>query len=303
MPKISIIIPVYNLQNFIAQTIDSVLNQTFGDYELIVVDDGSCDDSLKILENYPQIILYKLSHTGAGSARNYALKKAKGEYILFLDGDDIISKNCLKKMHEAIVQNNADVVVCSSGEFSKNFLKIEKIHDNNPYPQGWAWDKLVKREFIEKFGLKFSSFNSSEDFLFSYGACFLAEKIVYLEDCLVFHRNRKNSLSQNRSTKNIFLAAKELKELLVNKNVFEDKIDDFRNILLKSFIWHYLNFKNIYKKYLVYKLIKKYEAEFNILNLKELKYKRYFNIYQKMICSKNYFIFLLNYMRMTFKCN
>ena len=290
MPKISIIIPVYNLKNYIEDTINSILNQSFKDFELIVVDDGSDDNSVKILEKYPQIILYKLTHNGAGCARNYAIKKARGDYFLFLDGDDIFDNDFLLKMYQSVFNNKADMAICHSRELNK-----QKIHTNTPYPQGWAWDKIIKKDLIEKFDLKFSSFNSSEDFLFSYGAYFSAEKIVYLDDCLVFHRIRKNSLSKKRELENIFFASKELKEFLIKNCVFEKKIDDFKNIVLKCLIWHYLDFKNIYKKYSVYKLIKNYENEFNILDTKDVKFKRYFKIYESIITSQNYLSFLIKY--------
>lgn len=296
MTKISVIVPVYNLENYLDETIKSIVNQTFDDYEVIFVDDGSNDNSIKIIEKYPQITLYKINHQGAGSARNFGFKKAKGDYILFLDGDDVFDKNYLSKMYQAAIEYQADLVVCCSKELDKT-----KIYNNNPYPCGWAWDKLVKKDLIEKYNLNFSSFNSSEDFLFSYGAYFLAEKIVYLEDSLVFHRIRKKSLSKKRMVENIFFAAKELMELLANNNVFEKRIDDFRNIVLKSFIWHYLDFKNIYKKYLAYKLIKNYEKEFKILDLKDVKSEKYFRIYQEIINSKNYFMFLLNYICVNYK--
>ncbi len=292
MPKISIIIPVYNLEDCLEKTINSIINQTFSDYELIIVDDGSSDSSIKIIEKYPQIILFKNNHLGAGLSRNYALKRAKGEYILFLDGDDIFDKNFLLNMYQALIENDSDCVICSSKELNKK----DKIHDNKPYPQGWAWDKLVKKELIEKYDLKFSSFNSSEDFLFSYGVYFLADKIIYLDKCLVFHRIRKNSLSKKRKVENIFLASKELKELLVKNKIFEKRTDDFKNIVLKSLVWHYLDFKNIYKKYSVYKLIKAYEKEFNILELTDIKFNKYFKIYKNIINSKNYFSFVLKYL-------
>ncbi len=295
MPKISIIIPVYNLKNYIEDTINSILNQSFKDFELIVVDDGSDDNSVKILEKYPQITLYQKEHKGAGVIRNFALKKAVGDYILFLDGDDIFDRDFLLKMHKKIVQNSSDCAICVSREFKKNPKTKGKIHNNFPYPQGWAWDKLVKKELIEKYDLKFSSFNSSEDFLFSYGVYFLSNKIVYLDDCLVFHRIRKNSLSKKRELENIFYASKELKELLIKNGVFEKRTDDFKNIVLRCLIWHYLDFKNIYKKYSVYKLIKNYENEFNILDTKDVKFKRYFKIYESIITSQNYLSFLIKY--------
>lgn len=115
MPKISIIIPCYNQGKYIAECLDSVIAQTFKDFEAIIINDGSTDNSLKIIEPYLKKhsnlrLINKTSTGGVVSARNKAIRKAKGTYIYPLDADDIISPDCLEKLYQAIIANKGDII-------------------------------------------------------------------------------------------------------------------------------------------------------------------------------------------------
>ena len=100
MPKISVIIPVYNVEKYLGQCLDSVVNQTFKDIEIICIDDGSTDSSLDILKKYAQIdsriIIINSENNGVSEARNKGIERAKGDYIYFIDGDDYIDQQCLE---------------------------------------------------------------------------------------------------------------------------------------------------------------------------------------------------------------
>ena len=112
--EISVIVPVYNVSEYLAQCMDSIINQTFEDIEIICVNDGSTDDSLKILEEYREkderIIIISQENQGQGVARNVGMKVARGNYIFFMDSDDFIKLNALELLHENAVSNNSDVV-------------------------------------------------------------------------------------------------------------------------------------------------------------------------------------------------
>ncbi len=115
MPKISIIIPCYNQGKYIAECLDSVIAQTFKDFEAIIINDGSTDNSLKIIEPYLKKhsnlrLINKTSTGGVVSARNKAIRKAKGTYIYPLDADDIISPDCLEKLYQAMIANKGDII-------------------------------------------------------------------------------------------------------------------------------------------------------------------------------------------------
>ena len=118
MPKISVIIPCYNQEKYIAECLDSVLAQTFDDFEAIVVNDGSKDNSLDIIKEYaskhPDKIRYiDQQNQGVVIARNIAISQAKGKYIYPLDGDDKIASDCLEKLHDAMINNKGDVIYCN----------------------------------------------------------------------------------------------------------------------------------------------------------------------------------------------
>lgn len=114
MTKISIIVPVYNVEKYIEQCFKSILKQTFDDYEVIVVNDGSPDNSQEIIDKYVEkdkrFKSFKKKNGGLSSARNYGVKKAKGEYLVFVDSDDDIHKDLLKKINEEIERNKVDVI-------------------------------------------------------------------------------------------------------------------------------------------------------------------------------------------------
>ena len=132
MVKISVIIPVYNVGEFLNEAISSLLNQTFTDFELICVNDGSKDNSLEILEKFseidPRVIVIDKENGGCGSARNRALDEAKGEYIYFFDPDDYILPNAFEELYKNITDNNSDLVLFKIAMF----IDGEPIDYSNP---------------------------------------------------------------------------------------------------------------------------------------------------------------------------
>ena len=144
-PKISVIIPVYNTEKYLHQCLDSVVNQTLKELEIICVDDGSTDSSLEILKEYAQkdnrftILTQKNLH--AGVARNAGLTVAKGEYVHFLDSDDYLYSNVYKKLYNCLVDNNLDLIKFKA-----------KIFDNATYEnQSHNWTELKSEIFKDSF--------------------------------------------------------------------------------------------------------------------------------------------------------
>lgn len=118
MPKISIVIPVYNADKFLVETLDSVINQTFTDFECVIVNDGSTDRSLEIINSYVELDdrfkVFTISNSGcANIPRIIAINNSVGEFIFNLDADDFIELNCLEKMYKRQTQTNADIVLLS----------------------------------------------------------------------------------------------------------------------------------------------------------------------------------------------
>ena len=127
--KVSIIIPTYNVEKYITQTLNSVINQTLTDIEIIIIDDKSYDDTLLIVENYAladkRIRLFINSDNyKQGYSRNIGIEKATGDYIFFLDGDDYIQINAIEKLYNKITQDNADITICTWNKVNDRNNKI-----------------------------------------------------------------------------------------------------------------------------------------------------------------------------------
>lgn len=227
-PKFSVIIPVYNVSRFLEKCIQSVQGQTCQDFEVILVDDGSMDDSGEICDRYAETdhrikVIHK-ENGGLSDARNAGIQEAKGEYYYFLDSDDYIADDLLEKALQKLEEKNADMVVfgykkvLEAGEVTdsvsflqKDFgLKTEKekyyyyVHVLLQYYQGWeAWDRVYKGDIIRNAGLRFTD-NSrifAEDLLFLMMYLLHAESIVSLEGQFYYYVTREQSIMDVKSKK------------------------------------------------------------------------------------------------------
>ena len=133
MPKVSVVIPVYNAEAFLKSSLDSVLSQSIGDLEVLCTDDGSVDSSLAILQEYsakdPRVRVFCQENKGAGPARNLALSNAQGEYVVFMDGDDNYpEKDTLEKLYNAAKERNCDIVAGYRSMLTEEGIHVD-IHD------------------------------------------------------------------------------------------------------------------------------------------------------------------------------
>lgn len=148
MPKFSIIVPVYNVEKYIVDCLESIKNQTYNDYEVIIVNDGTQDNSIKLAEKYPYKIINQ-KNQGLSVARNTGVKHAKGEYILFLDSDDYLEKDTLKEISK-VLDTNPDIVRFQIKEVYED--KTEKEYPEIPFTNEIgieAFQKIVKYHFVE----------------------------------------------------------------------------------------------------------------------------------------------------------
>lgn len=279
-PKITVIIPVYNVENYLHQCLDSVINQTLREIEIILIDDQSTDGSLAILEQYGKedrrITVLNQTNAGAGAARNKGLKIAKGKYLSFLDSDDFFELDMLEKAYNACVSENVDFVVFRCNRFndiSKKFepcewsIRKELLPVKRPFCykdisknifrifNGWAWDKLYNHEFVHKNNLVFQEQRTTNDLLFVFSALVKAEKITTIEDVLAHQRiNNSSSLSNTRekSWNCFYLALTALRTELKKMNIYEEVEQSFINYALNFSLWN-LNtirgatYKKLYK--------------------------------------------------------
>ena len=151
MPEFSIVVPIYNVEGYLKKCLDSILNQTFVDYEIILVNDGSTDQSLSIIKEYmskyPDIKLINQENKGLSEARNAGLKEARGNYVLFVDSDDFIDKDLLLNLNDSII-NNPDLVrfqlrVVSDKTIDINEEAFDSLNGHD------AFKKIIKYRFVE----------------------------------------------------------------------------------------------------------------------------------------------------------
>lgn len=217
MPKVSVIVPFYNVEGYIEKCLETLVNQTLQDIEIIVVNDGSQDRSVNIVKkfqsNYPEKIVYlEKENGGLSDARNYAIPYAKGEYIAFLDSDDYVEKDMYKKMYDLAVKENSDMVECDFcweypdktrkdiGEIYRGTNEmIEKI-------RVVAWNKLIKKEILEDTKIQFPKGYRYEDVEFTYKLIPYIKNVSFLKEECIHYIQRDGSISnsQNERTKEIF---------------------------------------------------------------------------------------------------
>lgn len=225
-PKVSVIVPVFNVERFLPQCVDALTNQTLQDIELIFVDDGSSDGSKLILDDAACAdkrirVLHQLQNTNAGAARNAGLDVARGEYLSILDSDDFFEPNMLEDAYNRAKQHDADVVLYRGDRFYEAIqkyvdvpwmLNVKKFPKNYVFPPndvqpnifrsmvGWTWDKLFRRRHIEENGIRFQEQRIFNDMFFVYAAVLSAKRITILDEVLVHQRKRGGgSLSDTRA--------------------------------------------------------------------------------------------------------
>lgn len=216
MKKVSVIVPFYNVEKYIDRCLNSLVNQTLEDIEIIIVNDGSKDNSETIAKEYAskyknKIIYLKKENGGLSDARNYAIPYATGEYIAFLDSDDYVEVNMYEQMYEKAKKENADIVECDflweyPNEKIESKGKIYKDkHDILLNARVVAWNKLIKKELIEKTKVKFPYGLRYEDVEFFYKLIPYINKLDIVNKPFVHYVQRDNSISnsQNSRTKEI----------------------------------------------------------------------------------------------------
>lgn len=252
MPKLSIIVPVYNAEKVIERCIDSIINQDYEDYEAIVIDDGSTDNSPNILDEYAKKYDYiKVIHkenTGVSDTRNTGLKLAKGKYIQFIDCDDWLNEVAMKSLVRVMEDTNCDLVVADfyrvignnisrKGNINiKDSLTLEEYAEwmmeaPADYYYGVIWNKLYKKEIIDKYNIKMDvNLSFCEDFVFNLEYLIHCKTITPLQIPIYYYVKTEGSLvSQNLNIPNIVKMKTSIYEYYNNfyKNILDE--DDYEN--------------------------------------------------------------------------
>lgn len=240
MIKVSIIVPVYNVERYLDRCLNTLVNQTLDGIEIIIINDGSTDNSLNIIKeyymNYPDKIVYRsVENKGAANARNIALALAHGEYIGFVDSDDYVDLSMFEKMYLAAKDQEAEIVTCgynriNISDIQRRDVRQRKCFGYNVYqaPQlfinnvPYIWNKLFKKTLIDREQICFEPLRIFEDLVFTYKLFLKSNKIVRVSECLynyIFLREDSLTFSFGEKRFDIFKAFDSLIDYFKNNGV------------------------------------------------------------------------------------
>lgn len=213
--KLSIIVPVYGVEKYIDKCLDSLVKQSLKEIEIIVVNDGTKDNSQKIIDKYvkkypEKIKSYIKENGGQGSARNYGLEKANGEYIGYVDSDDFVEKDMYKKLYNKAKENNYDIVVCGNYNVSEDYQNknIDAFINNYNtdlenifFGKMAVWNKIYKRDILIKNKLEFKEKVWYEDLAFTLKAIMNSNTFAFIDEPLYYYLIREGSTMNNSNVK------------------------------------------------------------------------------------------------------
>ncbi len=257
--KVSVIMPIYNAYNYLCPALDSVLDQTLEEIEVICVDDGSTDHSLEILKEYQErdsrIRIVTETNAGPGLARNNGIRRARGEYLAFLDADDFFEPTLLETLYGIAKRDDLDIAITRYDLYNTKSARFEttahadhsdiyssgKVTSKSEYPDqilsstvGSAWNKLFRREFVINMGLVFlPEVRMYEDVYFVTTALALAERVGKTGEVLMHHRVHSEQSRARMFRKyhtQIPLVYLKIKEFLVSHGMYAPLSQSFLNL-------------------------------------------------------------------------
>ncbi len=289
---ISVIVPVYNVEKYLTECLDSILNQTYTDLEIICVNDGSTDNSLKILNEYAQkdnrIKVISQKNKGLSGARNTGIKHSSSEYLTFIDSDDII-----KPTYMETLWNNKDKADCVQVNMELFNDKMERLTNNwfetfyldketkliEITPQNMthilisSWGKLLKKSILQKYNITFYEGIIHEDYAHTYEYLFHCKNLYYINEKLYLYRQRENSITKTElNTKQKLDIIKVFIHVVKHIKKYDNKIHKYRKFILTSLkregkTDQILNSKNLQTNYYTHKLA-------TLLNIKTQTFKK-----------------------------
>ena len=319
MTAISILVPVYNVERYLNQCLNSILQQTFRDFEVICINDGSTDHSLEIIKSFiakdKRFKLIDKINTGYGHSMNQGLSQCQGEYISIIESDDYIKPDMLERLYTVAKENNLDVARCNYYIFSKFSKKLNndyirdilanKVlkpldHIKIFYQPPSIWVNLYKREFIDKYKIRFleTAGASFQDTSFVFKVYALCKRFMFINEALLYYRIDNNGSSINNKSK-AFCVCDEYQEILkftkVHPQIY-DKIKYHIPVLrYNCYRWNFLRIdpslrksflkswqKDINKDYSENRICKILFSKKKIINILMIRYAPYiYNMLKK----------------------
>ena len=326
--KISVVLPVYNVANYLRKCLDSLVNQTFKDFEVICVNDGSTDLSLGILEGYAlsdsRFKIISQENKGLSGARNTGIQHVRGEYVLFVDSDDWLEENALEELYNHVNGFDSDITMFKfryynedTKEFSENQnSKLEIIPEslttsNFNYNDVLdilfkishaPFNKLYKKSFLDK--CSFPEGLIYEDLYFFYTVFLNAKKTSVVKEILYNYRIRDDSISTKGDEKSfdIFEVLKHVQQNLIDKKIYESVKDEFLMFIIVNLKFVYLRLNEEFKDEFL-NLIKSNYDDLNLGDVNNFDGWHYEDesFYKSILISKNSEIFDLNYEKFQYK--
>ncbi|MBR0270965.1 MAG: glycosyltransferase family 2 protein [Methanobrevibacter sp.] len=320
--KISVVLPVYNVADYLRKCLDSLVNQTFKDFEVICVNDGSTDLSLSILEGYAindsRFKIITQDNKGLSGARNTGIKYVQGDYVLFVDSDDWLEENALEELYDHVKGFNSDITMFKfkyfnedTKEFSESpYTNLEIIPDsfttsNFNYNDVLdilfkishaPFNKLYKKSFLD--GCSFPEGLIYEDLYFFYTVFLNAKKTSVIRKVLYNYRIRDDSISTKGDEKSfdIFKVLMHVQNNLFEKGIYESVKQDFLMFIIVNLKFVYLRLNEEFKDRFI-DLIKEKYGEFNLGDVEGFDGWHYEDqsFYNSICISRNSEIFNLNY--------
>lgn len=291
MKKVSVIVAIYNIENYLNKCLESLRLQTFLDYEVLCVNDGSTDNSKMIIEEYcikdNHFILLDKENGGLSDARNYGLKHCDSEYVMFVDGDDFVEKDFIKDAYEMAQKHSSDIVVFDYNQYYLSTNTKEIIHEPFEEAKAYslkdnkeilccisncAWNKLYKRSLFVENNIEYPKGYIQEDLGTTAKLLYLANKISFISHPLYNYLiDRPNNISQEKNEKiyHTLAMCESIISFYKDNSVFEEYYEELKCLCIKNILWSlrklpYYTDKKFVNKFIddAFDFIKKYFEDF-----------------------------------------
>lgn len=249
MKKVSVIVPIYNVEKYLDKCLDSLVHQTLQEIEILAINDGSPDHSQEIIDRYvreypDKVVGLIKPNGGIASVRNYGIEHATGEYIGYLDGDDYVEPQMFEKLYNAAKREDADVSICN---FYFTYEDHEEPFKEGPYYSckemmmklhAVLWNKIYRTDFVRNLGIRFIEGYRYEDASYMYKLAPHMKKFVFVDEPLLHYVQRPGSsmASHNHKVKEVVYIFEDLYEYYKNKGIYEEYIEELEYLSIRFFL-------------------------------------------------------------------
>ncbi len=296
MIPISIIIPAYNIEDYVSECMNHLIYDLSFGAEIIVVDDGSTDNTGKIAKEFadknPELVrYYRISHSGLSAARNFGISVSRGRYVGFADGDDYVVPGCFYKAFTEAQKHDADMAVFDWAKVNERHTVISSVtegtSENGLIPQNqkkdfikkcqpYAWSKIYKKSFLDKHQtIRYPVGKIYEDIPVTFPLLFLSEKTIKINECLYYHvDDRRGAITNAKTSKilDIFDSLKTILEFFKTYGVFYEYRNALCYIALRHIYARFMDFSGYVDKKLKIKIL---DTGFDFLNFEFPDWKRH----------------------------